>query len=258
MKQENMILISNRQLTSDVHELILKGSLADATIEPGQFVNLLVPRADLILRRPISIASVDPQNHQLTLVIRAMGAGTAALCAVKPGDTIDVLGPLGHGFPLSFLKPGSTALVIGGGIGIPPLLELVKRLSFQQVKVTLVLGFQTQDAVFYLDSLKPYATLYIATDDGSLETQGTVETVIQTQLKGQSFDAVYACGPKGLNRMVIRRYASHPHAYVSLEERMACGIGACAACVCQKADDPYSNLKVCDDGPVFSTKEVIV
>jgi len=249
-----MILVSNRKLTADVHELILQGNLAKDVPQPGQFVDLKVPRADLLLRRPISIASVD--NDTITLVIRASGEGTKALCARHIGETMDVLGPLGHGFPIDFLKTDQTALLIGGGIGIPPLLQLAKELHDQRVKVTIVLGFQTKAALFYHDEFERYGTVLIATDDGSFQTQGTVETVLDQQLKDLSADAVYACGPKGLNRMVITRYKHHPHAYVSLEERMACGIGACAACVCQKDNDPIHNLKVCEDGPVFRTSEV--
>jgi dihydroorotate dehydrogenase electron transfer subunit len=253
-----MIVRSNRLIAKNVYELVLEGNMVSEISQAGQFVDLRVPRADLILRRPISISRVDPELHQLTLVIRAGGEGTSSICAVKAGETLDVLGPLGHGFPTDFLSKNQTALLIGGGIGIPPLLELAHRLKAIGVFCTIVLGYLNQDAVFYIEEFEEAGQVWIATDDGSIQTKGTVETVLDQHLSEMTYDAIYACGPKGLNRMVNTRYRNHPHAYVSLEERMACGIGACAACVCQKADKPNENVKVCDDGPVFKTDTVIV
>lgn len=258
MRQENMRLVSNRIIANDVYELILEGEMVLEMSQPGQFVNIKVPKADLILRRPISISNIDHNRKQVTLVIRSSGDGTASICGVKVGERLDILGPLGHGFPVESNGQNKSALLIGGGIGIPPLLELAKQLSAKAVKVTIVLGFQTKEAAFYLEEFSSYGDLFVATDDGSIQTQGTVETVLNEKLKDRSFDLVYACGPKGLNRMVNARYKDHPNAYLSLEERMACGIGACAACVCQKADNAQENLKVCDDGPVFKTNTVIV
>jgi dihydroorotate dehydrogenase electron transfer subunit len=258
MRQETMIVRSNRKIAKDVYELGLEGEMVSEVSQPGQFVDIKVPRADLILRRPISISSIDPQLNQMTLVIRASGDGTASICETKIGETLDVLGPLGHGFETDFLSESQTALLIGGGIGIPPLLELAKQLKTKGVFSTIVLGFQNRDAVFYIEEFEANGQLWIATDDGSIQTQGTVETVLDQHLSELNYDAVYACGPKGLNRMVNQRFKDHPNAYVSLEERMACGIGACAACICQKADKPEENFKVCDDGPVFKTNAVIV
>lgn len=258
MRQENMIIRSNRLIAKDVYELILEGDMVKAMGQPGQFLDIKVPQADLLLRRPISICRIDAVHDQVTLVIRAAGAGTAAICAQKTGATLDVLGPLGHGFPLDFLTAGQSALLIGGGIGIPPLLELSKQLSAAGIKISLVMGFQSAQHAFYQEEFRKYSTVLIATDDGSLGTLGTVETVLDQNYRDRFFDAVYACGPKGLNRMVNDRFRAHPHAYISLEERMACGIGACSACICQKAQDPTENLKVCDDGPVFKTATVIV
>lgn len=256
MRQENMTLVSKRVLAKDVVELVLKGEMVGEMTQAGQFVDIKVPRQDLLLRRPISLCAIDQTNSQVTLIIRAGGEGTVSILDQKIGETLDVIGPLGHGFPTDFLKPKQSALLIGGGIGIPPLYELAKRLTQSQVEITILLGFQSAQNVFYVQEFSQFGQVHVATDDGSLGTFGTVETLLNEKLKDHSFDAVYACGPKGLNRMVNTRYHDHPHAYVSLEERMACGVGSCAACVCQKADKPEENLKVCDDGPVFQTGEV--
>jgi len=258
MRVENMKVISNEILVSNVYELVLEGQMVEEMSVPGQFVDIKVPREDLLLRRPISICQLDHEKNQVTLLIRASGDGTRALCDVKVGETLDVLGPLGKGFPLDFLNKGQSALLIGGGIGIPPLFELAKQLSLKGVKLTFVFGFQTKSAIFYLNEFKALGEVLISTDDGSTGTKGTVETILNETLKSVNPDAVYACGPKGLNRMVNLRYKDHPHAYLSLEERMACGIGACAACVCQKDDGSDENLKVCEDGPVFKSGEVLV
>lgn len=258
MRQENMMICSKRILANEVYEIILKGEMVKEMTQAGQFVNLKVPRQDLLLRRPISLCAIDHENNQVTLIIRADGEGTRSIVDQAIGEALDVIGPLGHGFPLDFLKPKQNALLIGGGIGIPPLYELARLLKQKDVTVTILLGFQSAQNVFYVSEFSQFGQVLLATDDGSLGHQGTVETILNTQLIGLDFDAIYACGPKGLNRMVNTRYRNHPHAYVSLEERMACGIGTCAACVCQKADNPKENVKVCDDGPVFQSGEVKV
>lgn len=256
MRVENMKVISNTQIASMVHELILEGEMVSEMSQAGQFIDLKVPRDDLILRRPISICTIDQSQKQVTLIIKVTGDGTKALCDTQVGEFLDVLGPLGKGFPTEFLLKGQQALLIGGGIGIPPLFELAKQLSRKGVKLTFVLGFQTKSALFYQKEFETLGQVFISTDDGSYGIQGTVETILNSSLMDFEADAIYACGPKGLNRMVNERYKHHAHAYLSLEERMACGIGACASCVCEKADQSGSNFKVCEDGPVFRSGEV--
>lgn len=258
MKQENMTIIENNRVTKDVHEIVLRGKLVAEMKIPGQFINIKVPREDLILRRPISLAAIDPHNQTCTVLIRSEGQGTKSICAMKVGSLLDVMGPLGHGFNYDFLKSGDSALLIGGGIGIPPLFELAKQLVDHGINVTSVLGFTTKDAIFYERQFNEYSEVLISTDDGSYGTHGTVATLLSGQLVDKTYSAIYACGPKGLNRMVNQNYKDHPNAYVSLEERMACGMGACAACVCQRQDDPTKNEKVCDHGPVFRVGEMII
>jgi len=257
MKQEKMIIQSKRQLTPNVTELVLKGELVSEMKDPGQFIHVKAPRQDLLLRRPISLAFIDQPTQTCTVVIRADGEGTKAIVNAEIGSHLDVLGPLGHGFPTDFLKEKAKVLLIGGGIGIPPLRELASQLKRKGIEIEILLGFQNQGAVFYEPEFKNLGKVRIATDDGSYGVKGTVKTVIESYCQNEVYDAVYACGPKGLNRMVNVDFRSHPHAYISLEERMACGIGACAGCTVMK-DDQSGNLKVCDDGPVFKCGEVIV
>lgn len=257
MKQEQMIIQTKQQLTPNVTELVLKGELVSEMREPGQFIHIKAPRQDLLLRRPISLASIDHTNATCTVVIRVDGEGTKSIVEAEVGSQLDVMGPLGHGFASEFLQENAKVLLIGGGIGIPPLRELASQLMDKKADVDILLGFQNQEAVFYESEFKALGRVWIATDDGSYGVKGTVKTLLDTYFKNEVFDAVYACGPKGLNRMVNERFRSHPHAYISLEERMACGIGACAGCTVMK-DDLSGNLKVCDDGPVFKCGEVIV
>lgn len=258
MRVETMKVISKRELIPNLYELVCEGEMVSEIVMSGQFVDIKVPREDLVLRRPISICSVDKAKKQMTLIIRASGNGTQSICETKIGETLDVLGPCGKGFPIDFLKQGQCVLLIGGGIGIPPLYELAKQLSLKGIKMTFVFGFQSENQIFYRKEFEALGEVLFSTDDGSHGVKGTVETILNSDHFNEETDAIYACGPKGLNRMINQRYRNHPHAYISLEERMACGIGACAACVCDKDDQSGTNLKVCEDGPVFKCGEVIV
>ncbi len=257
MIQEKQTILSNIEIAPNIYEIVLSGTMVD-TMHPGQFVHIQVPREDLLLRRPISIAKIDFDNACYTVLIRADGDGTRAICNAHASRSLDVLGPLGNGFDTSFLSPGSKVLLLGGGIGTPPLLALAKELHAKQMELEILLGFQTKHSVFYEEEFKPYGKTIVSTDDGSYGLKGNISTVLDILHADTQFDAIYACGPKGLNRMVNQRFATHPHAYISLEERMGCGIGACAACICQKQNDPNHTIKICQHGPVFKTGEVIV
>jgi dihydroorotate dehydrogenase electron transfer subunit len=256
MIQEKQTILSNIEIAPDIYELTLAGEMVDTMI-PGQFVHIQVPRADLLLRRPISIAKIDFAMKCYKILIRADGEGTRSICGAHAGSLLDVLGPLGNGFTTDFLTPESKVLLIGGGIGVPPLLGLAQELQKNQVEIHIILGFHSKYAVVYEEAFKACGRTTVSTDDGSHGLFGNVSTVYDLIYNDTSFDAIYACGPKGLNRMVNQRFADHPHAYISLEERMGCGIGACAACVCQKQNSD-DNIKICQHGPVFKTGEVIV
>ena len=228
----------------------LSTSIAKEAV-PGQFVSLYCEEHSRLLPRPISICEIDKERSAIRLVYRLAGEGTKEFSALQTDDEVKVLGPLGNGFPLE----GEHPIVIGGGIGVPPMLELAKSLS---AKATIVLGYRDEQ-LFLKEQFEDYGQLEIATDNGSVGVHGTVVDVLeQKQITG---DVIYACGPKPM-LAAVKRYAMEHEikCYVSMEERMACGIGACLGCVCQtKAEDAHShvhNTRVCKDGPVFLAEEV--
>ncbi len=191
------------------------------------------------------------------MLYRAEGQGTKTLATRKQGEMVDVLGPLGHGFPVEEAEAGQTALLVGRGIGVPPLYELSQRLVAKGVRVIHILGFQTKDVVFYEEKFAELGDTYVATVDGTHGTKGFVTDVIDHY--GIDFDILYSCGPLAMLRALEGRY-KEKKAYISLEERMGCGIGACFACVCHLQEDPsgHSYKKVCSDGPVFPIGEVVL
>ncbi|MDQ0270304.1 dihydroorotate dehydrogenase electron transfer subunit [Cytobacillus purgationiresistens] len=258
IKQEMCEVISQSQIASHIYKLTLRGGLVHEMDEPGQFVHLkIAEQMDPILRRPISIAEIDHKHSEFTMIYRAEGKGTKLLANKKQGDVIDVLGPLGHGFPIAATEKGETALLVGGGIGVPPLFELSKQLVKKGVKVVHVLGFQASEAVFYEKEFTTLGTTYVATVDGSYGSKGFVTDIIGDNKL--SFDVLYTCGPTPMLKALEQKYIDK-EVYLSLEERMGCGIGACFACVCHTGDDPqgHSYKKVCSDGPVFRAGEVVL
>lgn len=251
MKKELMTVVEQNEIAENIYKLKLSGQLVQAMNNPGQFVHLKVSEGAIpLLRRPISICQIDQQNDTFTMIYRAEGQGTKLLSEKKPGDKVDVLGPLGSGFPIEEANKNTTALLVGGGIGVPPLFELSKRLVEKQVNVIHVLGFQTKSAVFYEEEFSKLGKTYVATVDGTYGHSGFVTDVIDVHQL--SFDIVYGCGPTPMLKALDARYQGK-RGYLSFEERMGCGIGACFACVCHLQADPNGNSykKVCSDGPVF-------
>jgi len=258
MKQEWMTIVEQKTIAKNIHELTVQGSLVESMNQPGQFVHIKVSKGiEPLLRRPISICNIDKANQQFTMLYRSEGTGTKALSEKFIGDKVNVLGPLGNGFPIEETKSGETALLVGGGIGVPPLYELSKQLVKQGVKVIHVLGFQSEENAFYEKKFLELGETFISTVDGSYGTKGFVTNVIE--MYNLEFDTLYACGPNLMLRALEDRYKNR-RAFLSLEERMGCGIGACFACVCRLQDDPtgYSYKKVCSDGPVFPIGEVVI
>lgn len=256
IQKELMTVVSQSEIAKNIFEMILKGALVDQIDQPGKFVHLKAGEEMMpLLRRPISIARIEPEKQEFTMIYRAEGAGTTALSRKKSGDQVDVLGPLGHGFPLEEASPGETALLIGGGIGVPPLYELSRRLNEKGVKTIHVLGFQNKEAAFYTEKFAALGETYVATVDGSLGEQGFVTDVVTKH--GLQGDVFYSCGPTVMLKAVEKLHAA-PKGFISLEERMGCGIGACFACVCRPAADETGTayLKICSDGPVFKAGEV--
>ncbi len=248
--QEMAIVLEQRILAEGVYSMWLSTSIAKEAV-PGQFVSLYCEEHSRLLPRPISICEIDKKRSAIRLVYRLAGEGTKEFSALQTDDEVKVLGPLGNGFPLE----GEHPIVIGGGIGVPPMLELAKSLS---AKATIVLGYRDEQ-LFLKEQFEDYGQLEIATDNGAVGVHGTVVDVLeQKQITG---DVIYACGPKPM-LAAVKRYAMEHEikCYVSMEERMACGIGACLGCVCQtKEEDAHShvhNTRVCKDGPVFLAEEV--
>ena len=220
----------------------------------GQFVNLYSQDASRMLPRPISLCEIDRDAGTLRLVYRKAAKRTEEFSKLRAENPIDMMGPLGNGFTL---RPGK-AILIGGGIGIPPMLQLAKELSEQSAdEVQLILGYR--DEVFLDEDCSRYGTVYYASEDGAHGVRGTVlDALREYKITG---DTVYACGPTPMLR-AIQTYALEQglEAQLSLEERMACGVGACLACVCESREtDGHTNVKnkrICKDGPVFDAREV--
>ncbi|MEH7544742.1 MULTISPECIES: dihydroorotate dehydrogenase electron transfer subunit [Bacillaceae] len=256
IQKELCKVLSQKEIASDIFELTIHGDLVSQINAPGQFVHLKVSNGlDPLLRRPISISSYDTEQNSLTMIYRKEGKGTSMLAELRPGMHVDILGPLGNGFPVEEVSTGDTALLVGGGIGVPPLYELSNQLVAKGVKVIHVLGFQTVSAVFYEEEFLKNGETYVATVDGSYGRKGFVTDV----MKELQFDCIYTCGPTPMLRAIEQNYQDKK-VFLSLEERMGCGIGACFACVCKKKDDPtgVSYKKVCSDGPVFRAGEVLI
>lgn len=240
----------NEMIAPDIYSMWLEAlEITDAAV-PGQFIDLYCTDGSRLLPRPISICEIDKQQGKIRLVYRVAGTGTKEFSQMGTSDSIEVLGPLGNGFTLE----GNKVILIGGGIGIPPMLELAKQLTCEK---QIVLGYR--DITFLNKEFEPYGKVFISTEDGSRGTKGNVIDAIKEN--GLEADIIYACGPtpmlKGIKAYAIEHGIK---AQLSLEERMACGIGACLGCVCKtKETDHHSNVKnkrICKDGPVFYAEEV--
>ena len=242
----NFSIISRQAYGEHYFALTLQHQGQMPAVLPGQFVEVLVEGCpDVMLRRPISVHDVDQQRGTLTLLVQIVGKGTAQLASLGVGDKLNVVYPLGHGFTTD-LPAGSRVLLVGGGAGIAPLLLLAKVLKARGVQCTILLGGRTADLIPARDAFPAYGTLLLATDDGSLGHHGMVTTHPEF---GQPYDMLYACGPTPMMKAVARSAAQRGlRCEVSLENMMACGVGACLCCV-TKTDQGHRC--VCKDGPVF-------
>lgn len=245
-------VVSQEALTEDIFSMWIQVDEIAKAAKPGQFISVYTRDAGKLLPRPISICEIDKALGRLRIVYRVAGAGTEEFSAYQAGDDITVMGPLGNGFPLD--AKGRKVFLIGGGIGIPPMLELAKELDCEK---QMILGYR--DVLFLNQEFEPYGTVSIATEDGSAGTKGNVIDAIRAN--GLEADVMFACGPTPMLR-ALKAYALEQgiECWLSLEEKMACGIGACLACVCQSKDvDEHSqvhNKRICKDGPVFPAEEV--
>ena len=246
-KEQVKALITKQEcMTGEIFEMIIKAEGIAAEAKAGQFVSLYCKEGGRLLPRPISICGIDKEAGELRLVYRIAGEGTKEFSKMKAGDEITVTGPLGNGFMTEDLKEGMHAVLLGGGIGIPPMLELAKALPGEK---TIVLGYRDAD----------YGKVLIASDNGAVGTKGNVIDAMKAE--GVKGDLFFACGPKPMLRG-IKEYATEQgaRAQLSLEERMACGIGACLACVCKttKVDEhsQVNNTRICKEGPVFYAEDI--
>jgi len=248
--KETAIVIAQEEIATGVFSMWLKTDRIAAEAKAGQFISVYCREGSRLLPRPISICEIDTADSALRIVYRVVGQGTEEFSKMNTGSQIEILGPLGNGFPLKERK----AFLIGGGIGIPPMLELAKELDCEK---NIILGYK--DELFLQDELAEHGNIYIATEDGSCGTKGNVLDAIREN--ALEADIIYACGPTPMLR-AIKEYAAEKdiETWLSLEEKMACGIGACLACVCKsKETDSHTNVhnkRICKDGPVFLAEEV--
>lgn len=249
-------IVSAEQLDRDVFSIWIEDCKTDSVIRPGQFLSLFCTNGARLLPRPISICEVDTKLNRIRLVYRVVGEGTKEFSKLQVGDTIEIMGPLGNGFSLEESKNYSKPILIGGGIGIPPMLELSKQLH---TKSQVILGYR--NSTFLDEDFQPYGMVYLATEDGSKGTKGNVIDALKEN--GVTGDVIYACGPTNMLKGVKAYAEEHGiKAYLSLEEKMACGIGACYACVCKSAKTDehthVANKRVCKEGPVLSAEDIIL
>ena len=242
MRQAIYTVAENERIADGIYQMTLSGDTS-AFSAPGQFVNVKLD--GFYLRRPISVC--DYGEDSLTLIYKVAGGGTGAMAKLSRGATLDLLTGLGNGFDLS--ESGDRPLIVGGGVGVPPLYRLCRDLSAQGKRPTVILGFNAEKDLFYLDEFKRVVhEVRVATADGSFGEKGFVTDVMRTV---RDYSYFYACGPIPMLKAVCRM--AQTDGQVSLEERMGCGFGACMGCTVETADGAK---RVCRDGPVF-TKEAL-
>ena len=242
MKQSFFKIIENTQLTATVYKMKLSGDVSEIT-SPGQFVNIKID--GLYLRRPISVC--DSENGVLTLIYKVVGKGTEKMSEMEAGTELDILTGLGNGYNTEL--SGDKPLLVGGGVGVPPLYMLAKKLIAEGKKVTVILGFNTKDEIFCEDDFKALgADVIVATADGSYGVKGFVTDA----LSGVEYTFFYTCGPEPMLKALYKATATSGQ--FSFEERMGCGFGACMGCSC-KTITGYK--RICKDGPVLEKEEIL-
>lgn len=247
-------VIEQKMIADGICSMWLDAKEVAVQAKPGQFISVYSNDKSRVLPRPISICEIDREKGTLRIVYRVVGKGTEEFSKAEAGDSFEILGPLGNGFPIEEAK-GKKVLMIGGGIGVPPMLQTAKEIEGEAI---IVSGYRNQD-LFLKEELESAGTLFIATEDGSIGTKGNVvDAIRENQIEA---DMMFACGPKPMLR-ALKNYALEKGipCWISMEEKMACGVGACLACVCQSKDvDSHShvhNKRICKDGPVFLSTEV--
>lgn len=242
MKHGIFRITSNEKIARDIFKMTLAGDTSAITA-PGQFVNIKLD--GFFLRRPISVCDCVGEN--LTLIYKTVGNGTEQMSRMAAGENLDLLTGLGNGYNTK--TSGGSPLLVGGGVGVPPMYMLCKKLVAEGKKVTVVLGFNSKDDVFYEDEFRALgADVHIATADGTYGTKGFVTDVI----KNLQYTFFYTCGPEPMFR-AMHKMMKTPGQY-SFEERMGCGFGACMGCSCKTLT---GNKRICKEGPVMESEEII-
>ena len=242
MKQSIFTIIENIPLTDTVYRMVLEGDTSAITA-PGQFVNLKLE--GLYLRRPISVC--DLEGDKLTIVYKAVGKGTEQMSRMQAGESVDILTGLGNGYDLSL--SGDKPVLLGGGVGVPPMYLLANKLLKQGKKVSVILGFNTKSEIFYEQEFKNLGCdVTVTTVDGSYGTKGFVTTALETM----DYTYFYTCGPEPMLKAVYK--ASNTSGQMSFEKRMGCGFGACMGCSC-KTITGYK--RICKEGPVMKKEEIL-
>lgn len=242
MKQGIYKITENVEIAKSIFKMIVVGDTSEVK-KPGQFINIKID--NLFLRRPISVCDYDEKS--ITIIYKVVGEGTEKMSSLKRGELLDILTGLGNGYDVS--KSGKYPLLIGGGVGIPPLYKLCKVLVSQGKNIQVVLGFNTKEEVFYGEEFKSLgAKVYMCTVDGSYEKKGFVTDVI----KDLNYTYFYTCGPIPMFK-AIEKIAKTSGQY-SFEERMGCGFGACMGCSCKTK---FGNKRICREGPILEREEII-
>ena len=246
--QDKVELIEKKELKNGIFDYKISSPEIAGMAMAGQFLHILCP--SVFLRRPISICEIDKKNGTVRFVFQVKGNGTAALAEINEGEKTDVLGPIGNGFEI---LPKTKPVLVGGGIGVPPLLELAKELKGD---CKVVLGFRSADFLILEDDFKATgAEVFVMSDDGSCGGKG----LVTEKLEELDFDYIYSCGPMPMLK-AVQAFAekSQIESQLSLEERMGCGVGACLVCACKTNSGGSENYsRVCKEGPVFKGNEVV-
>lgn len=241
MKQSLFSIVSNTPLTDSVYKMVLSGDTSAITA-PGQFVNIQL--TGKFLRRPISVCDYDAQT--LTIVYKVVGKGTEQLASMTAGETLDILTGLGNGYDLA--PAGDRPVLLGGGVGVPPLYHLAKRLLALGKEVTVVLGFNTASEIFYEKEFQALGCkVFVTTVDGSYGKKGFV-----TDALPEDYTYFYTCGPEPMLKAVYR--TTNTSGQMSFEQRMGCGFGACMGCSCKTLT---GNKRICKEGPVMRKEEIL-
>ena len=243
-------IVKKDRLQEDTYSFILNCDLVAKEAKPGQFVNIFVE--GFTLRRPISICEIFEDSFRIVFAVR--GKGTAKMAEWDVGKNVDVVGPLGKGFQK--VDRDDKLLIVGGGIGTPPLLELAKRARF----VRSIIGFKTKSAVILHQDFAKAGETIVCTDDGTYAQKGLVTKFLLKSIQSGDFTRIAACGPKAMLREIANIAKNFKiFCEISLEERMACGVGACLGCQCVVyKEGKKQSAHICKDGPVFNANEVLI